>query len=233
MKVMKEYFYETHMHTAEASACATGTAAEMVQAYARLGYSGIIVTDHFFNGNSAIPRQLPWNKRVELFCRGYENALEEGRKTGLHVFFGWEYNLGGTEFLTYGLDKEFLLEYPDMLDWPPEKYAEKVHEHGGFIVHAHPFREAFYIPEIRLFPDLVDGVEVINASHKNPEFNEKARKYAEKYGLLQFSGSDAHHTDRIFGGGMAFDREINTIFDFIEAVKSRKGYRLLPGCKLR
>lgn len=227
---MKEYIYETHMHTAEASACASGTAAEMVRAYADLGYAGIIVTDHFFNGNSVIPEHLPWEKRVELFCRGYENALNEGRKAGIHVFFGWEYNFDGTEFLTYGLDREFLLNHPDMLSWPVEKYVNKVHEHGGFIVHAHPFREAFYIPEIRLFPHLVDGVEVINASHRNPAFNERARLYAEKHGLLQLSGSDAHHPDLIRGGGMAFDREIFTVHEFIEAVKSREGYRLLPGC---
>jgi len=224
---MKEYLYETHMHTAEASACATGTGAEMVRAYADLGYSGVIITDHFFNGNSAISRRLPWKERVELLCRGYENALEEGERTGIHVFFGWEYNFYGSEFLTYGLDREFLLDHPDIMDWTVEKYINTVHENGGFVVHAHPFREAFYIPRIRLFPDLVDGVEVINGGHLNPEFDSRAKEYAEKYGLLQLSGSDAHHADLIAGCGMAFDREIRTISEFIEAVKSRKGYRLL------
>lgn len=226
---MREYFYETHMHTAEASACATGTGAKMVRAYSSLGYTGVIITDHFLNGNTAIPGGLPWEKRIELFCRGYENALEEGKKTGLHVFFGWEYAFNGTEFLTYGLDKEFLLKHPDMLEWSVEKYIRVVHDHGGFIVHAHPFREAPYIPRIRLYPQWVDAVEVINASHLDPSFNEKAKEYAKKHGLLQLSGSDSHHADCIFGGGMAFERELYTIFDFIEAVKDQKGYRLLPG----
>lgn len=226
---MREYLYETHMHTAEASACATGSGAEMVRAYKALGYSGVIVTDHFFNGNTAIPGYLPWEKRVELFCRGYENALEEGKKCGFHVFFGWESTYDGTDFLTYGLGKDFLLKHPDMLEWPLEKYLRVVRGHGGFVVHAHPFREAYYIPEIRLYPQEVDAVEVVNASHRNPRFNERAREYAEKHGLLMLSGSDAHHTDSIYRGGMAFDREIRTIQEFIEAVKSKKGYRLLPG----
>lgn len=229
MEYMKEYLYETHMHTAEASKCATGTAAEMVRAYADLGYSGIIVTDHFFNGNTAIPRHLPWKERVELFCRGYENALEEGSRTGIHVFFGWEYAFYGTEFLTYGLDKEFVLGHPDMLDWSVEKYINTVHDHGGFVVHAHPYREAFYIPRIRLYPDLVDGVEVINGGHLNPLFDERAREYADKYNLLHLSGSDAHHTDFIAGCGIGFEQEIRAISDFIEAIKGRTGYRLLPG----
>lgn len=82
----RKYRYETHMHTKEASACAGSTGAEMVRAYYRAGYSGIIVTDHFFNGNSCIPAHLPWTQRVELFCQGYENALREASKLDFHVF---------------------------------------------------------------------------------------------------------------------------------------------------
>jgi predicted metal-dependent phosphoesterase TrpH len=221
------YLYDTHVHTSEASACATGSGAEMVRAFASLGYSGIIVTDHFFNGNTAIPAWLPWEARVERFCRGYENALEEGRKIGLDVFFGWEYTFFGTDFLTYGLDKEFLFDHPDILKWPLRQYLKTVRESGGFISHAHPFRQAFYISEIRLFPDEVDAVEVYNASHVNPGFNEQALAYAKKHGLLQTSGSDAHHEDMIMGGGMAFSNRLSSINDFISTVRSGEGYRLL------
>lgn len=35
------------------------------------------------------------------------------------------------------------------------------------VIHAHPYREAPYIPEIRLYPDYVDGVEVYNVSNVN------------------------------------------------------------------
>ena len=49
------YKYETHMHTAEASACATSTGAEMARAHKEAGYTGIFITDHFFNGNTTVP----------------------------------------------------------------------------------------------------------------------------------------------------------------------------------
>jgi histidinol phosphatase-like PHP family hydrolase len=101
------YRYETHLHTNEASACAQVSAVEHVRTYKELGYAGIIVTDHFFNGNSSVPRNLPWEQRVDLLCRGYENAKKEGDRVGLSVFFGWEANYNGTEFLIYGLDKEW------------------------------------------------------------------------------------------------------------------------------
>lgn len=223
LTVPKKYKYETHMHTMEASACAGSTGAEMVRAYYRAGYSGIIVTDHFFNGNSCIPAHLPWAQRVELFCRGYENALQEARKLDFHVFFGWEYNDNGAEFLTYGLGKDFLLKHPDMLSWPIEKYLRVVREHGGFVSQAHPYREAWYIGEIRVFPELVDAIEVRNTSHRDPIFDKRALELANKYGLCHTGGSDAHFAEYLPGGGMEFDCELLTIEDFIRAVKEGRG----------
>ena len=46
--------YETHLHTAEGSGCASASGAEQARRYKALGYDGIIVTDHFFNGNCAV-----------------------------------------------------------------------------------------------------------------------------------------------------------------------------------
>ncbi len=224
----KTYKYETHTHTREGSACASATGRQMVRAHIEAGYAGMIITDHFFNGHTAVPKNMPWDTRVELFCKGYEHALEEAKGTGFHVFFGWEYTYRGTDFLTYGLDKDFLLEHPDMLSWSVEDYLIRVREHGGFVSHAHPFREASYIETIRLFPGLVDAVEVINASHIDPKFDEKAMAYAQKHSLLQTSGSDSHHLDGLFGGGMEFDYEIKSIEEFIEAVR-RKDYILMKG----
>ncbi len=220
------YKYETHLHTSETSACAYDIGADMVKAYADAGYQGIIVTDHFFNGNTCVPSHLPWELRVDLFCQGYENAKEEAAKWGLDVFFGWEYGYDHTDLLTYGLDKKFLLENPNILSLNIAEYAAEVHRNGGFLTHAHPFRKAFYINEIRLYPDIVDAVEVINASHTDPSFNLKARQYADEHNLLPMSGSDAHSVKPLFGGGVAFDRRVESIEDFISTVKT-KNYRLL------
>ena len=89
------YRYETHLHTCEGSACASASGAEMARVHKELGYTGIFVTDHFFNGNTAVPRELPWRERVRLFCLGYERARDEGEKIGLDVFFGFEFARAG------------------------------------------------------------------------------------------------------------------------------------------
>ena len=45
------YKYEMHCHTAEGSKCGRATGAEMADFYKSMGYSGLVISDHFFNGN--------------------------------------------------------------------------------------------------------------------------------------------------------------------------------------
>ena len=230
------YLYETHMHTSEGSACANNTGREMARAYAEAGYAGIIITDHFFYGNTAVDRALPWSEWVEKYCLGYEHAKEEGEKLGLQVFFGWESGYRGTEFLIYGLDKQWLLSHPEIKDATVAEQYKLVHESGGIVCHAHPFREASYINEIRLFPEYVDAVEGVNASHStlsrrslhHPEYNERALAYAKEHEFPLIAGSDQHNTDMVWGG-MVFPRRLKDISDFTSAVMNREAVKLLDG----
>ena len=47
------YIYETHMHTNQASACGRSPGKDYIQKYMDAGYSGIIITDHFFRETAA------------------------------------------------------------------------------------------------------------------------------------------------------------------------------------
>lgn len=231
-----EYLYETHLHTKESSACSVVSGAEMARVYKEAGYTGVIITDHFFYGNTAVDRSLSWPKWVECFCKGYEEAKKEGDRIGLQVFFGWESCYQGTEFLIYGLDKQWLLEHPEIKEATIEEQYHLVSEGGGIVCHAHPFREESYIPEIRLFPEYVHAVEGINATHsairstahKSPLYNEYAIAYAKEHDLPITAGSDQHSTIMI-GGGMVFSRKLEDVLDFCNAVKSREAIRLLDG----
>lgn len=223
------YRYETHMHTAEGSACASATSAEMVRAHKEKGYTGIFVTDHFFNGNSAVPRDLPWDVKIEFFCKGYENALEEGKKIGLDVFFGFEYGYHGADFLVYNLDKQWLLRHKDIDKWKPREAFAQMHEDGGFIIQAHPFRERDYIDHIHLFPRDVDGVEAVNGAHlKEPWMNERAALYARMYDLPVTAGSDSHHIWALPGSGVETEEPIQEPLDYLRLIREGK-LKLLEG----
>ena len=223
---MKEYLYETHMHTSEISVCASATAVEQARLYKKLGYDGIIITDHFYNGNTEVPKDLPWEEWVNRFTVGYEKAKAEGDKIGLSVFFGWEESFHGNDFLVYGLDKEWLLDHPQIINWEIKELYENVNADGGYFVHAHPFREEDYIKEIRLFPNHVHAVEVINSSHTNPKFDKRAIEYAKKHGLAMAAGSDAHHVNDL-KGGMVFNHKLESIEDFIDAMRAGQDYKMV------
>lgn len=223
---MRKYLYETHTHTSEISACASTSGARQVRIYKELGYDGIIVTDHFYNGNTLVPRNLPWEKWVNKFVGGYENAKEEGDKIGLSVFFGWEESFQGNDFLIYGLDKQWLLEHPQIINWSVEEHYEHIKADGGYFVHAHPYREANYIKKIRLYPNHVDAMEVINSSHRKLNFDKRASRYANSHKLAVTAGSDSHH-DKDLRGGMLFDHKLEDIHDFIRTMESGEDVQLV------
>ncbi len=204
----------------------------MALAHKKAGYDAIILTDHFFGGNTAVPRNLPWAERIERFCSGYEEAKRTGDRIGLFVFFGWEWAYDGTEFLTYGLDKEYLLAHPEMEGWDIPTYLENVRAAGAFVAHAHPFRRAEYLKsEPRLFPAYVDAVEVYNCGNADIAWNEQARAYARKYGLAMTSGSDGHDANDLRRGGMRFAAPVESLEDFIRAVRTRQPFEVLTGKK--
>lgn len=230
------YLYETHLHTCQSSACAHNTGYEMAKAAHEMGYAGIIVTDHNWGGNTSVNRKLPWKEFVETFAKGYLAAKSYGDTHDFDVFFGYEAGFRGTEFLIYGIDPDWMIAHPEIKTATIEEQYQLIHAAGGMVIHAHPFREEPYIPEIRLLPEYVDGVEGINATHSNkkslghndPAYDSRAISYANEHHLPLSAGSDIHTTN-LFGGGVAFKRRLTSIQDFCKAIKSGEDYVLTNG----
>ena len=219
------YLYETHMHTCLASACGVSTGKDHVRFYKDRGYTGIIMTDHFFRGNCAIPRDLPWEKRVDLFWRGYEDALEEGLKVGLDVFFAYEENYGFDEYLIYGLTKEYMKAHPEMGRWNRRQQLEEVHRAGGAVIQAHPFRVRGYIDFIRIGTQFADGIEAANAG--NTQLDD-ARAYAmgKREGLLMTAGSDNHHSPIPEPFGVELEQKLTCVLDYARILRNREPVRM-------
>ena len=153
------FLYDAHVHTAESSKCGKWSGAEAAEAYKRKGYSGIIITDHYINGNTRADRTAPWEEQVAVATAGYKAAKARGDEIGLKVFFGFEAATDGAEFLTYGLDEEWLLQHPESAQLPMKEYLALVREAGAFVVHAHPFRRSRHLKCMHLIPGGVDAVE--------------------------------------------------------------------------
>jgi hypothetical protein len=214
-----KYLYETHMHTAPVSACAAASPAEQVRAYKARGYTGIIVTDHFINGNSSCPHHLSWEEKMAYCVSGYEEAKREGDVIGLDVFLGWEFALRGTEFLTYGLDLSFLRAHPGLDKLDAQSYSALVRKNGGYLAQAHPYRDSPWVErKFPAEPALMDGIEVFNATMPW-EINEKARDFAREHGIPMQAGSDCHRLEQPFLSGIILSKKAENIFDIINAIK--------------
>ena len=217
------YLYETHMHTCQASACGTSTGKEHARFYKDAGYTGIIMTDHFFGGNTAVNRELPWEERINRFWSGYEDAKEEGDRIGLDVFFGLEQNYAGDEYLIYGLTKEYMMAHPEMEHWTRRQQLEEVHKAGGCVIQAHPFRIRGYMSRIRLGTLFCDGIEAANLGNEQID-DARAFRMGKELGLVMTAGSDNHRSPVDGPYGVELEKRLTSIQDYVNIILNR--YRI-------
>jgi hypothetical protein len=220
------YLYETHLHTVNSSACANSKGSEYIRHYKDLGYSGLMVTDHFFHGNTAVSRKLPWKEWVKQFCKGYEEARNEGERQGFDVFFGWEETFDGCDdYLVYGLDKAWLLEPPEVRDWTRGEQYRVVREAGGCVVQAHPFRQRHYIRKVVLSTGCVDVVGAGNPTNGECSCDALALRYAQKIGLPVTAGSDMHDAQSVRSGSVFriyLEKKMKSIDDYVQAIRNNR-----------
>lgn len=216
------YRYETHLHTAPVSRCGKATVEETVRFYKSMGYDGIFVTNHFLDGNINCFPELPYRERLDFYFSACDEGAALGKEIGLKVFPAIETSYIGTDFLVYGLDRDWLYAHPECMELKKSAQLRLFAELGALIIQAHPFREETYIDHIRLFPRCIEGVEVINASI--PDFpNRMAALYAENYGLLQSAGSDNHRGPGVSRlAGIETEQPICSVEDFMAALRGRE-----------
>ena len=225
------YKYETHCHTSPVSKCGKASVEDTVCFYKELGYDGIFITNHFLDGNiNPEACKLSYCDQIDYYFSDYEEAVKVGLSAGIKVFPGVELSYKGTDFLIYGLDKDWYKAHPEILEMKKTEELPLMMDAGAFVIQAHPYREAHYIDHIRLFPRSVHGVEIIN-SNQAWESNEMADLYAIKYGFLKTAGSDNHWGSNVFErlkekgyrpelAGMCSETEINSVEDYIRSVRN-------------
>lgn len=165
---------DLHVHSHFSPCSRLGLADILAQARAR-GLEGVGITDH--------------QTRAAL------GQVREGRQPdGLLLLVGQEYATPQGDFLLYG-------PLPEL---PPDLAAlellERVAEAGGAAIAAHPFRPGRSLDPALLGPGPLRLVEGING--RNPQgCNQPARQWAQRQGLGQVGGSDAHSLEEL--GGVA------------------------------
>ena len=134
--------YETHLHTNPVSACGKASVRENLEFYSSLGYDGIFITNHF---------NVSWDlyeQGLDRHFSDYDESVALSKEYGIKVFLGIEISHKGSDFLIYGLDKEWFYSHSDIMLMNAREQLEFFMENGALVVHAHPFREASYIDHI-------------------------------------------------------------------------------------
>lgn len=221
------YRYETHCHCALASACAHSTPAELVQAHYAAGYAGMVLTDHFIHGNTAVPPELPWDERMGRYYDAFLQAKKAAENLDFDVLFGIEHAYGGgLEVLCYGIDLPFLLENPDIPTLDIQEFSRRVQNVGGIVIHAHPYRWGG--PELVLPRDVLDGMEIYNAGNPPEKDLLALRNLGE---LIPLSGGDIHKADepRLGTSGIALPYRVRTGQELAGALRRRDHQLIIRG----
>ena len=224
-----KYKYQMHTHTAPCSKCAPMTPEELIKGLLEGGYSGCVITNHFYKGNSGIDRNLAWSDFVAEYEKNYNDCKKIATSHNLDVIFAIEEHLyDGLEILCYGITPQFLYDHPELRDdHTIETWYNALHDFGALCIQAHPFRDRSYIVKPRLLPlEYIDGVVVFNACN-TPEANENALLSAKEHPeWILTAGGDSHLIDSTCWSGIETPTRITSEKELVDVLKS-KNYELI------
>jgi len=229
------YRYETHIHCSQCSRCAVSTSQELVHALHKAGYAGMVLTDHFIFGNTSVEHSLPWAQRMGCYYQAYLDAKAEAEALDFDVIFGIEHAYGdGKEVLIYGVELDFLLANPDLPDISLDRLVERVHQAGGAVIQAHPYRDRSYINmDVAPRADIVDGIEVYNAGNQ-PGEDAQALRLAQSGDFILTSGGDIHcDSSELIGlAGVVLPHRVKDSRAFADALKKREHQLIIRGTEV-
>lgn len=217
---MESYRYDTHVHTAETSSCASVPARKLTRLYREAGYDGIAITDHYTQSFFDAQGGKSWEEKIDIFLEGFKNALDEGRKVGLRVILGMELHFeeNPNDYLVFGIDEGFLKEKEELYRLGLKSFRELIRGGEILVYQAHPFRKNMLPAD----PALLDGVEVFNGNPRHCSNNSLAYSYAEKNNLKMLSGSDFHRIEDLAKGGVVIPEAVATSKELVRVLNKNR-----------
>lgn len=199
---------ELHMHTSPVSRCAHVDASSVIRQYMEWGYDTVVVTNHM--SPALFGEKLPcdpndWEAVVKYYLSDYHIAKDTAGDK-MNVLLGMELRVKekSNDYLVYGIDEQFVYDMGNIMDKKIKEIIPMIHDAGGIILQAHPFRDNMTVTK----PDLLDGIEVVNFTAGHDSRNDIACMWAKKFDMLGICGQDYHNRDYIIGAGILTDCEI-------------------------
>lgn len=200
--------FDHHLHTSRHSPDSAINPRVLIERALAVGLDGVVITEHDY--------QWETGELTELASIA----------DGLQVLSGAEVSAREGHFLVYGL--------PDISEAPPgitlRELLEVVSAHNAAIVAAHPFR--WDQPFDRLVAEhgpVFDALELVS-NNVTPETRSKTERLLRQHPMGATGSSDAHEPDAIGCYYTEFPGPVESIADFVAALRSRQGIaRHRPG----
>lgn len=215
------YKIELHAHTKPISGCGQLTPEELVKAYKDVGYSGIVIANHFTNDFFREETEA----ELQKYMTAYKEAEDAGERYGVKIFWGAEFRFAGQiqDFLVFGVTESMLRKMIHAFEFTHEEFRALVNAEGGLFIQAHPFRH----PDLFIPITDLDGIEVYNMHARHNSRNELTELLFAKYKLgFAASGSDCHEYDSVGRGGIICKEMPKNNSELCDILRSRE-YELI------
>lgn len=212
--------FDTHVHTKEVSKCGKVPAEDLIAMYCEIGYSGLVITDHYYKRYFDKLGDMSWDEKIDAYLSGFKKAAEYGKNNSFNVLLGLEiqFNEEKNEYLVYGIDEDFLRYNKELHNMNIESFHALVKNKDVLIYHAHPYRSDLN----NVSSSFIHGVEVYNGNINHDSHNDKAFSFAKDHDLKMISGSDFHRPEDLGRGGIIISENVSSIEDFVTVLKADK-----------
>lgn len=179
---------DMHAHSSGISRCCRADAAGVLRAAREVGIDGLILCNHYELGyvDEHGPADL-----AERYIREFYHSARVAAEMGMRLYFGVEVTASkhdNAHILLYGVEPEFVREFPDIYDYTLQEMAELVHARGGLVVQAHPFRGGGHV----LDTSVLDGLEINCHPRYDSTHCERLQDIAHEAGVFVTCGGDYH-----------------------------------------
>jgi hypothetical protein len=192
--------FDLHLHTSRHSPDSQMEPARMLRRAHELGLEGLVITEH----------DWLWT----------EEELESLRALapGLIVLAGIEVSAREGHFLVYGVTDPFALPRGIGV----RDLCDVVHQQGGAVVGAHPFRWGQPFRDIvrRHQPEL-DGLEMMS-SNMDADCRRQTAELQRELGLAELGNSDAHQEITLGHCYTKFSGPVTNNAELVAAIRGRR-----------
>jgi len=179
---------DMHGHTSGISRCCRADAQSVLRDARAAGIDGIVLSNHYDTNH--VGKDTP-AVFAEKYIAEYYRTAKIAAEMGMRLYFAVEvtaHRYNNAHILLYGVEPEFVRKYPEIYNFTLEEMAKPVHELGGLVVQAHPFRGGGQV----LDTGILDAVE-INCHPLYAETHcERLQEIAHEAGIFVTCGGDYH-----------------------------------------